>query len=197
MIDIFGPFKCFTQKFERNMRQNAGEYKIYIMVFICVATGALNIQAIEGTDTDHVMSAFNRFFCEATVPKIVFPDQQSSFMKALNEMEGQVYDLQYRLSEERGLTFKTCSPLSGHSSHGKVERVIRSLRESIEIAEVKNYQLTITDWQTICKGMEASYNSLPIGCYYSREDHNISRNEDPYAEYADGKSGCKSSCWTI
>ena len=139
----------------------------------CVATGTVNVQLIEKEDTDGVMSGFNRFFCEATVPRIMFPDQGSQLLKALQEMEGSFLDLQYRLSEQRGISFSTCLP-QGHSAHGRVERIIRSLKESMEVANLKVERLTATAWQTVAKGIENSYNNLPLGCYYRRSQGNVS-----------------------
>ena len=173
MVDLFGPLKCYCPGYERITRKGTKQYKVYMMVMVCVATGAVNVQVIEGADTDNVMSGFNRFFSETTVPKIIFPDQGSQLLKALNEMDGMVYDLKYRLAEQRGIIYKTCLP-QGHSSHGKVERVIQSLQESLNIADIKAQRLTATAWQTIAKGVERSYNSLPIGCYYRRGEQNAS-----------------------
>ena len=100
------------------------------MVMICVATGAVNIQVVEKEDTDGIMSDFNRFFYEAKVPKVMFPDEGTLLVKALNEMEGIVLDPKYRLAKQGGIAFKNCLP-QGHSAHGHVERIIRSLRERV------------------------------------------------------------------
>ena len=103
----------------------------------------------------------------------MYPDQGTQLVKAANEMEGWVVDLQYMLSEERGIIYRTCLP-QGHSAHGRVERVIRSLKESLEVANVKKMRLTATGWQTIAKGIENCYNNLPLGCYYRRSQENVS-----------------------
>ena len=143
------------------------------MVMCCMATGTINVQFIEKEDTDGVMSGFNRFFAESSVPKIMFPDKGSQLIKSLQEMEGSVQDLQYRLSEERGIIFRACLP-QGHSAHGRVERVIRSLKESLEATDIKSERLTATAWQTVAKGVENTYNNLPLGVYYRRSLENVS-----------------------
>ena len=144
-----------------------------MMVFCCVATGTVNVQVIETQDTDGIMTGFNRFFSEECVPKIVFPDKGSSLLKALEEMEGSTLDLEHRLSEERGIAYRACLP-QGHSAHGRVERVIRSLQEGMEAAGLTKERLTATGWQTIAKGIENSYNNLPLGTYYRRSEENVS-----------------------
>ena len=167
MLDVVGPFPCFCPGFERITRNKAKEYKVYILAMICLGTGTLNLQMIESVDTGGILSGLNRmFFEESTVPKILFPDEGSSLMKTIKEMSGTVRDLQWRLAQEKGIYFETCAP-QGHSSHGKIERIMRSLRESIEIAEVKKERLTVTAWTLLAKGIQDSYNNLPI-CHISR-----------------------------
>ena len=173
MVDIFGPLTCYCPGYEKATRANSKDYKVWMLVMCCVSTGTVNVQLIEKEDTGGVMSGFNRFFCEASVPRIMFPDQGSQLLKAAQEMEGAVLDLKYRLSEQRGIIFKTCLPQS-HSQHGRVERVIRSLRESMEAADVRTQRLTATGWQTVAKGIENAYNNLPLGCYYRRSLENVS-----------------------
>ena len=114
---------CYCPGYEKATRANSKDYKVWMLVMCCVSTGTVNVQLIEKEDTGGVMSGFNRFFCETSVPRIMFPDQGSQLLKAAQEMEGAVLDLKYRLSEERGIIFKTCLPQS-HSQHGRVERVI-------------------------------------------------------------------------
>ena len=123
------------------------------MIMCCIATGTINVQLIEKEDTGGVTSGLNRFFAECTVPKMMFPDQGYQLIKAMEEMEGYLLDLKYQLSEERGIIFKTCLPQS-HSQHGRMERVIRSLRESLEASEISTMSLTATGWQTVAKGIE-------------------------------------------
>ena len=118
LVDCFGPLKCYCPGFERVTRRGDKVYKVWMMVFCCVSTGCVNIQVIETQDTDGIMTGFNRFFHEETVPKVVFPDKGSLLLKALQEMEGWTLDIQYRLAEERGITFRACLP-QGQSAHGR------------------------------------------------------------------------------
>ena len=103
----------------------------------------------------------------------MYPDRQSGLIKALNEMDEAVRDIQYQLAEQRGIKFKTCLP-QGHSAHGKVERIIRSLKESMDTAGVKSERLSATSWTVIAKGIQNCYNSLPIGVYYRISQVNVS-----------------------
>ena len=75
LVDCFGPVKCYCPGFEKVTCSGDRSYKMWMMVFCCVATGSINVQAIETEDTDGVMTGFNRFFNEASVPKVMFPDK--------------------------------------------------------------------------------------------------------------------------
>ena len=62
-------------------------------------------------------TAFNRFFNEACVPKIAYPDQDGAMMKALENGEISLLDLQGNLHKQRGIMFECCLP-QGHYQHG-------------------------------------------------------------------------------
>ena len=134
-----------------------------MMVMGCVVTGAVNCQIIEKKDTNAVLDGLTRFFCETSVPKICYPDQDGALMKALNEGEINVLDLQGRLHRERGILFETCLP-QGHYQHGRIERRIKMLQESLERSEIRlTASATATGWQTIAKVIENEVNSIPLG----------------------------------
>ena len=69
----------------------------------------MNCQIMEGVkDTGNVLDLFNRFFHEACVPKICFPDKDGVFMKALKG-QLEMIDKNAVLIRERGITFQTCA----------------------------------------------------------------------------------------
>ena len=83
-------------------------------------------------------------------------------MKALHDGEIDVQDMQGRLHGERGLYFETCLP-QGHYQHGRIERRIRMLQDSLQRSEIRKSRCTATGWQTICKAIEHEVNSVPLG----------------------------------
>ena len=56
--------------------------------------------------------------------------------------------------------FETC-PVGGHNVHGKVERKIRTIRESIE-KTMHNERLSILQWETLAAQVSNSINDLAI-----------------------------------
>ena len=80
-------------------------------------------------------------------------------------------DLQLRLSREKGISFSVCG-VGGHDRHGQVERVIRSVQESLKDSGLGQKILHATGLQTLCKLVESQYNNLPLGFHYSRAADN-------------------------
>ena len=92
-------------------------------------------------------------------------------MKAMREAEVTMVNLQLQIYEEKGIKFEVCS-VGGHNEHGLVERVIRSLQESMEECGLRNRKLTATGLQTLCKLVENDYNNLPFGFKFDRDQDN-------------------------
>ena len=60
-------------------------YDVYFMVLPCCATGTVNVQILEGKNTQSCLDGFTRFFCEAAVPKIILTDAEGGLLKSLKD----------------------------------------------------------------------------------------------------------------
>ena len=162
-LDMWGPLTVYCPGYEKRTRNRKQAYEVHMLVMGCVVTGAVNCQIIEKKDTGAVLDGLNRFFCETSVPKICYPDQDGALMKALSKGEISILDLQGTLHRERGILFETCLP-QGHNQHGRIERRIRMLQESLDRSEIRlTHSATATGWQTIAKAIEREVNSIPLG----------------------------------
>ena len=112
-----------------------------------------------------------RLGCEVGIPSIFLSDQGSNLMKAIRETSVPMVNMKLQLFEEMGIKFEVCS-VGGHNEHGLVERVIRSLQDSMEESGLRNQRLTATGMQTLCKLVENDYNNLPLGFKYDRDQDN-------------------------
>ena len=166
VTDMWGPFKAYCPGYERQTRRDKA-YDSYFLVFACLATGAVNLQLLEGKSSEFVLEACSRFFNECSVPKIMYPDEDSALMKAFTEGHIDMQDLSGRLFTSRGILFETCPP-QGHSAHGRVERLIRSMKDSFSRSGASSSRLTATGWTTIGKGLERIVNDTPIGFLYEK-----------------------------
>ena len=162
-VDGWGPMKAYVPGIQKETRSGPKTYNMYMLVFGCALTGMINCQMMEGSkDTASVLDAFNRFFHEACVPKICFPDQDGALLKALSEGEIDIFGPDGCISRERGIDFKTC-PAQGHNAHGRIERRIRMLQECLERSGLKGQKLHAMGWQTLAKTIEHDVNSIPLG----------------------------------
>ena len=107
---------------------------------------------------------------EACVPKIMLPDKDGAFLKALSEGEIDVVDLEGVLSRERGIVFRTCSA-QDHSAHGRIEAKIKMIQDSLARTPVKVERLHSLGWQTLAKLVEHEVNSVPLGYLHHQTHH--------------------------
>ena len=171
-VDLFGPLFCFVPGHERITRRTApAQVKTWILTCVCEVTKLVNCQVLEKSDSSGILEGMTRLGCEVGVPSILLCDQGSNIMKALRETEVSMVNLKLQLFQEKGIKFEVCA-VGGHNEHGLVERVIRTLQESMEEAGLRNQRLTATGLQTLCKLVENDHNNLPLGFKFDRDQDN-------------------------
>ena len=122
-------------------------------------------------DAAAILEGFIRLSCESGFPKYVFCDQESSILKVMREIQVNLRDLAHRLYSEHGILFDTCA-VGGHDQHGKVERTIRSMQDSLSELGLDKMRLHAMGIQTLCKQVENAYNNLPLGYRFDRSQDN-------------------------
>ena len=171
-LDLFGPYKVYVPGYERETRNRPLlDAQVWIMAIVCPTTRLVNLQVIEKTDVGGIICGITRLACESGLPKYVFTDQDSAIMSALSNAEVTLRDLEHQVYKEHQIIFTVC-PVGGHSQHGQVERVIRSIQQGLNDCGLKNERLHATGVQSLCKLVENTYNSLPIGYSYDRDQDN-------------------------
>ena len=131
------------------------------MVFACPVTRIVNLQVIEGKDTSCILDGLTRLACEIGVPKYLLIDGDDAIHKAFRELEVDIRDMVFQLHREKGIVVDIC-PVNGHYQHGQVERVIRSVQESLTDCGVQKLRLHATGLQTFLKLVENTYNNAPF-----------------------------------
>ena len=170
--DLDGPYKVFVPGHERETRHTKViSAKVYIMSFACPVSKIINLQVIETKTADGILEGLTRLGCEHGFPKFLLLDQESSFMKAVNEAEIRLKDLQLRSFREHGIVCEV-APVSGHNFTGLIERKIKTVQESFDKLDLKNMRLHATGLQTLAKLVENDLNNLPLGFSYGRDVNN-------------------------
>lgn len=154
-VDIFGPFKSYSSANKR------ATIKVWFLIFCCCTTGGIDIRVLEDYSTDAFVQGFIRFSCRVGYPRYLLPDPGSQLVKGCQDMTYSFVDTKQKLFVEYGVDYIPC-PVGAHYVHGKVERKIREVRKSVEIA-VQNARLSVVQWETLMAQIANSINNLPIG----------------------------------
>ena len=172
VLDIWGPCYTFVPGHERETRtKRVISCKVYVMTFVCPVVKLTNLQVIEAKNSEAVMEGLIRFGCEQGFPNMLILDQDTAFMKLVQDAEVDLMDLQHRAFTEYGIKFRT-APVQGHNMIGLAERRIRSVQECFERIDLKSVRLHATGFQTLCKLVENNLNNLPLGYSYGRDADN-------------------------
>ena len=79
-VDLCGPFSAYSPANKR------ATLKIWIVVFVCTVTGAIDCRIMENYDTQSFILAFTRFSCRFGYPKMLMPDEGSQLMRECKDM---------------------------------------------------------------------------------------------------------------
>ena len=162
-LDLVGPFMAYSYHHKRTT------IKIWLIVFCCATTSATKIKVMEDYSTTAFIQSFTRFACDVGYPKRVLADGGGQLIKGCESMLLSFEDLKSRLHKDVKVDLDVC-PVGGHNMHGKVERRIRHIRESLTKA-LSNERLGLLQWETISASIANSINNLPLALGNIKSDH--------------------------
>ena len=96
--------------------------KIYGLVIVCLLSGATNIMALEGIETQDVCAAIERHSNRYGVPGFIFVDNGTQ-LKALKYAKCLVRDVEAEVQDQLGIKI-IVSNAKAHSERGQVKRRI-------------------------------------------------------------------------
>lgn len=76
-IDFAGPFPL-----KESSRRNAAVGKVYLCLYVCMATKALHLEAVTRLTTEAFLASFQRFTSRRGIPSDVYTDRGSNFLGA-------------------------------------------------------------------------------------------------------------------
>ena len=153
-VDLAGPFDA---QGSYNTRRTT---KIWLAVFCCTTTSATKIKVMNDYSTAAFISAFTRLSCEVGWPKKMLADQGSQLIKGCQTVRFNFQDIKFRLHVESSVELEVC-PVGGHNMHGKVERRIRHVKESLATT-LGHKRLSQMQWETMSAVIANSVNNLPL-----------------------------------
>ena len=152
--DLFGPISSYSLT---NARQTT---KIWGCVFVCLTTSCVSIQVMESYSSASFVQAYNRFSCNNGHSALLLVDEGKNVECGAKEMIIDWIDVKYQLQIDKRVQVKTC-PVGDHHEHGKVERKIQQIEQTI-LRSVVGKRLTPLGWQTVFDCIANSINNLPI-----------------------------------
>ncbi len=148
----------FSAKPFKNSRTNI---KIYALVLVCLLTSATSIVALEGLETQDVVMALERHSSRHGIPSVLFIDQGTQLL-GLKNLLVTIRNANLQLKESLGIEIVP-STAKAHSSQGRVERKIRTLRDMLKKTSVNvEHSLTPIQWETIFCKMASEIDDIPI-----------------------------------
>ena len=155
MIDIAYGFPGVAFK---NARKTI---KVYALVFVCLMSGATNILALEGIETQDVAQAIEKHSCRFGVPADLYVDQGTQ-LKALEFATFSIRDLTMQVIDSLGVRVHVSNAKS-HEERGRVERKIRAIRETLERTGIKTTSpMTVTQWDCVFAKVANTIDDLPL-----------------------------------
>jgi len=135
--------------------------KVYALVFCCILSGATNILALEGIETSDVVQAIERHSSRHGVPSELYVDNGSQ-LKTLENATFSVRDVDARVYDSLGIKVYV-SNAKAHEERGRVERKIRSLRETLQRLGVKATDpLTALQWESVFARIASTLDDMPL-----------------------------------
>ena len=135
--------------------------KIYALVIVCILTGATNILALEGIETQDVVQALERHSARYGVPSDVYVDNGTQLI-ALEQAEFSIRDLTAQMFDRLGMKIHVSTPKS-HEERGRVERRIGLIRSMLEKMGVhKTSPMTCVQWETLFAKVANTLDNLPL-----------------------------------
>ena len=153
--DLCGPFSSYSPHNKR------ATIKIWLLVFCCATTATVSIKVMDAYSTTAFIQGFIRFACEVGYPKMLLIDEGSQLVKGCKIMNLCFQDIKRKLYCGMKVEFDTC-PVGGHNFHGRVERKIRQIKDSLETT-LHGDRLSLLQWETLGSQISNSINDLPIG----------------------------------
>ena len=154
-MDIVFGFKGQSYKRARN------SYKIYALVIVCLLTSATSILALEGMETQDVISAIERHSARYGVPAELFVDNCSQLI-ALQSANMSLRNLDSYLFDSLGMRITVSSP-KAHEERGRVEAKVKQVRSMLEKVGIDvQVPMTAIQWETAFSKVASALDDLPM-----------------------------------
>ena len=160
-MDVFGPYYIQAR---RTTRATKATKKVWVLLFTCLYSRAVHLEALHGLDTFAFMMAYRRFTATRGPCYLLRSDQGTNFMGAKNQSEDglNLQDLAKELNT-KDCKWELTPPRASHMAgvwERKVGAVKKVLSAALQLSPHAN--LIWDEFITLVKEAEAIVNSTPL-----------------------------------
>lgn len=162
-VDFAGPFQM-----RESLRRKAAVGKVYLCLFVCMATKALHLEAVTQLSTKAFLAALERFTSRRGIPSDIYSDRGSNFIGAANYLTElkqwfRSHDTTTELANyatNHHIAWHFNPPLSPHMG-GIWEAGVKSVKGHL-YKVIGQQVLTYEEISTLFYKIEAILNSRPL-----------------------------------
>ncbi len=164
--DTAGPFPAYSRHNQRST------IEVNCLVLVCIVTGAVSLWALETLEAPSIVKAMLRHATRYGFPVTAYTDKGPGLRKGLT-MRVDITDYATLIKRDLGMNVIP-KPTHSHESRGKVERVIKVLKNYLEDRKLERLRQSILDWESSFAFVANYLNNLPM----SRLSRNRSMSYD-------------------
>lgn len=162
-IDFAGPFSL-----KESTRRNAALGKVYLCLYVCMATKAVHLEAVTRLTTEAFLASFKRFTARRGLPTDVYTDNGSNFLGAANYLKDLYRWFTDPPTKQDLLDYATATKIAWHfnpphTPHmgGIWEAGVKSVKRYLKII-ADGHNMTYEELATWLAQIEAILNSRPL-----------------------------------
>lgn len=162
-VDYCGPFTIRESK-----RRNSKTIKMYVAVFVCLATKAVHLELVSDLSTEAFINALRRFIARRGKVSHMYSDNATNFVGASRELKELYALLDSEEAKSEILEYSVKNQINWHfipprAPHfgGLWEAAVKSMKNHLK-RTASNALLTSEMFNTLLTEIEAILNSRPI-----------------------------------
>jgi len=145
-----------------NKLRKSRQYKIYVSVFVCMATKAVHLEIVTELSTAAFLAGFDRFVARGGLPTDVYSDCGTNFKGASKHLFEVINDpAKHQLFSSHSFCTWHFNPPAAPHFGGLWEAAVRSFK-TLLVRTVGNHTLTMEEMSTLLCRIEAVLNSRPL-----------------------------------
>lgn len=167
-VDMAGPFNIkLSRRIIMSTRSRSAldlDLKGYVVVFVCMVTRAVHLDAVMELSADAFLAAFQRFVARRGNPQLICSDNGKNFVLADKELKKAAESWQeasvQRFVNQNGTEWRFITPSASHQG-GLWEAAVKQMKHHLRRV-MGPHKYTYEAMATLLAGVEACMNSRPI-----------------------------------